>query len=91
MKARLRAAALLAGAFCCLLLPSGCADKPSESMTPDPIRIGVTLYRQSDTFISLLASDLLDCAKALEFQLQDHSLQRNPRVDLLQNGLVGSP
>ena len=26
----------------------------------------------------------------LEFQLQHHSLQRNPRVDLLQNGLVGS-
>ena len=25
------------------------------------------------------------------FQLQHHSLQRNPRVDLLQNGLVGSP
>ena len=30
-------------------------------------------------------------AKVLEFQLQHHSLQRNPRVDLLQNGLVGSP
>ena len=27
----------------------------------------------------------------LEFQLQHHSLQRNPRADLLQNGLVGSP
>ena len=27
----------------------------------------------------------------MEFQLQHHSLQRNPRVDLLQNGLVGSP
>jgi len=26
-------------------------------------------------------------AKVLEFQLQDHSLQRNPRADLLQNGL----
>ena len=26
-----------------------------------------------------------------EFQLQHHSLQRNPRADLLQNGLVGSP
>ena len=25
------------------------------------------------------------------FQLQHHSLQRNPRADLLQNGLVGSP
>ena len=32
-----------------------------------------------------------DMAKVLEFQLQHHSLQRNPRADLLQNGLVGSP
>ena len=30
-------------------------------------------------------------AKVLEFQIQHHSLQRNPRADLLQNGLVGSP
>ena len=30
-------------------------------------------------------------AKALEFQLQHHSLQRNPKGDLLENGLVGSP
>ena len=29
--------------------------------------------------------------KVLEFQLQHHSLQRNPRADLLENGLVGSP
>ena len=27
----------------------------------------------------------------MEFQLQHHSLQRNPRVDLLQNELIGSP
>ena len=32
-----------------------------------------------------------EVAKVLEFQLQHHSLQRIPRVDLLQNGLVGSP
>ena len=32
-----------------------------------------------------------EVAKVLEFQLQHHSLQRNPRVDLLQNGLGGSP
>ena len=31
-----------------------------------------------------------EVAKVLEFQLQHHSLQRNPRADL-QNGLVGSP
>ena len=34
---------------------------------------------------------LHDVAKVLEFQLQHHSLQRNSRADLLQNGLVGSP
>ena len=32
-----------------------------------------------------------EVAKILEFQLQHHSFQRNPRADLLQNGLVGSP
>ena len=32
-----------------------------------------------------------EAAKVLEFQLQHHSLQRNPRADLLQNRLVGSP
>ena len=30
-------------------------------------------------------------AKVLEFQLQHQSFQTNPRADLLQNGLVGSP
>ena len=32
-----------------------------------------------------------EVAKVLEFQLQHHSLQRNPRADLFQNGLVESP
>ena len=32
-----------------------------------------------------------EVAIVLEFQLQHHSFQRNPRADLLQNGLVGSP
>ena len=32
-----------------------------------------------------------EVAKVLEFQLQHHSFPRNPRADLLQNGLVGSP
>ena len=34
-----------------------------------------------------------ELAKVLEFQLQHYSFQRNPRADLLQNGLiqVGSP
>ena len=30
-------------------------------------------------------------ARVMEFQLQHHSFQRNPRADLLPNGLVGSP
>ena len=32
-----------------------------------------------------------EVAKVLEFQIQHHCLQRNPRADLLQKGLVGSP
>ena len=32
-----------------------------------------------------------EVAKVLEFQLQHHSFQRNPRAHLLPNGLVGSP
>ena len=32
-----------------------------------------------------------EVAKVLEFQLEHHSFQRNPRADPLQNGLVGSP
>ena len=32
-----------------------------------------------------------EVAKVLEFQLQHHSFQRNPRADLIQSGLVGSP
>ena len=32
-----------------------------------------------------------EVAKVLELQLQHHSFQRNPRVNLLQNGRVGSP
>ena len=31
-----------------------------------------------------------EVAKVVEFQLYHHSFQRNPRADLLQNGLVGS-
>ena len=36
-------------------------------------------------------NSLHELAKVLELQLQHHSFQRNPRADLLQNGLVGSP
>ena len=47
---------------------------------------------------SLLASESFPISqlfagvgKVLEFQLHHHSLQRNSRANLLQNGLVGSP
>ena len=36
-------------------------------------------------------NSLHEVPKVLEFQLQHHSFQRNPRADLLQNGLVGPP
>ena len=36
-------------------------------------------------------NSLHEVAKVLELQLQHHSFQRNPRVDLLQNGLIGPP
>ena len=36
-------------------------------------------------------NSLHEVAKVLEFQHQHHSFQRNPRADLLQNGLVRSP
>ena len=32
-----------------------------------------------------------EVTKVLEFQLSHHCFQRNPRVDLLQSGLIGSP
>src|SRR5574338_706665 len=32
-----------------------------------------------------------EVAKVVEFPLYHHSFQRNPRADLLQNGLVGFP
>ena len=37
-------------------------------------------------------SQLFACGgQSTEFQLQHHSLQRNPRADLPQNGVIGSP
>ena len=36
-------------------------------------------------------NSLHEVLKVLEFQPYHHSFQRNPRADLLQNGLVGSP
>ena len=47
-----------------------------------------SLFQHQDPFKWVSSS--YQVAKVLEFQLQRHSLQRNPRADL-QNGLVGSP
>ena len=38
----------------------------------------------------LWVNSLHEVAKVLEFQLEHHFFQRNPRADLLQNGLAGS-
>ena len=48
-----------------------------------PIPLSIRVFSNEST--------LHDVAKVLEFQLQHHCFQRNPRADLLQNGLVGSP
>ena len=55
----------------------------SSPSPPAPIPPSIRVFSNEST--------LYEVAKVLEFQLQHHSLQRNPRDDLLQNGLVGSP
>ena len=44
----------------------------------------VTVFSNKSTF-------RMRWPKYWSFQLQHHSFQRNPKTDLLQNGLVGSP
>ena len=61
--------------------PSHPQSSPSPS-APNPSQHQSLLQRVNSSH---------EVAKVLEFQLQHHSLQRNPRIDLLQNGLVGSP
>ena len=52
-------------------------------LLPPPIPPNIRVFPMSHS--------LHEVAKVLEFQLQHHSLQRNPRASLLQKGLVGSP
>ena len=59
-----------------------CHPLSSPSPAPNP--------SQHQSFFQSVNS-LHEVAKVLEFQFQHHSFHRNPRVDLLQNGLVGSP
>ena len=64
------------------------AIQPSHPLSsPSPLTFNLSqhhgLFQQVDSSHEV--------AKVLEFQPQHHSLQKNPRADLLQNGLVGSP
>ena len=49
-----------------------------------PISPSIRIFSSESTL-------LMRWPKYWSFQLQHHSFQRNPRADLLQNGLVGSP
>ena len=67
----------------------GDAIQPSHPLSsPSPLAPSPSQH-QSQLFQWVNSSH--EVAKVLEFQLQHHSFQRNPRVDLLQNGLVRSP
>ena len=62
---------------------------PTISSSVVPISSGFNLSLHQGLFQWVSSSHQV--AKVLEFQLHHHSFQRNPRVDLLQNGQVGSP
>ena len=66
----------------------GDAIQPSHPL-PSPSPPAPNLSQHQGLFQRVSSSH--EVAKVLEFQLQHRSLQRNPRADLLENGLVGSP
>ena len=62
------------------------AIQPSHPLSsPSPPALNPSQHQSLFQWVN----SLHEVAKVLEFQLQHHSLQRNPRADLLQNGLVG--
>ena len=64
------------------------ANQPSHPLSsPSPLAPNPSQHQSLFQWVS----SSHEVAKVLEFQLQHHCLQRNPRADLLQNGLVGSP
>ena len=64
------------------------AIQPSHSLSsPSPLAPNPSQHQSLFQWVN----SWHEVAKVLEFQLQHHSFQRNPRADLLQNGLVGSP
>ena len=56
----------------------------SSPLLLPPIPPSIRVFSNESTFC-------MRWPKVLEFQFKHHSFQRNPRADLLQNGLVGSP
>ena len=66
----------------------GDAIQPSHPLS-SPFPAAFNLSQHQSLFQGF--SYLHQLAEVLEFQHQHHSLQRNPRADLLQNGLVGYP
>ena len=64
------------------------AIQPSHPLSsPSPLALNPSQHQSLFQWVN----SWHEVAKVLEFQLQHHSLQRNPRADLLQNGLLGSP
>ena len=64
------------------------AIQPSHPlMSPSPLTPNPSQHQNLFQWVN--SSHEVD--KVLEFQLQHHSFQRNPRAELLQNRLVGSP
>ena len=62
--------------------------QPSHPLSsPSPLAPNPSQHQRLFQWVN----SLHEVAKVLEFHLQHHSLQRNPRADLLQNELVGSP
>ena len=66
----------------------GDAIQPSHPLsTPSPLAPNLSQHQGLFQWVN----SSHEVAKVLEFQLWHHSFQRNPRADLFQNGLVGSP
>ena len=64
------------------------AIQPSHPLSsPSPLAPNPSQHQSLFQWVN----SLHEVAKVLEFQLYHHFFQRNPRADLLQNGLVGSP
>ena len=73
--------------------PNSCASNQwchadiSSSSSPSPAAPNHSQHQDLFQWVN----SLHEVAKVLEFQPQHHSFQRNPRADLLQNGLAGGP